>query len=364
MKRILALAILMGLLSGCAAASPTWHAVDTDGLTPSTLLMLDDGLLVAGERHGAPALDVMKPDGTRDTFNLIAQEPYARTAALTSVTTIGEAIDAIGVQTGGAHGNPRWTVWQGSVTSRELTNHPQGFFTFGGHDAGPLLGLASWRDRPVIVGSRTTATGSRLVIYTADGTTWSAPQTSPPAVSSDSSRELGFTAATNAQEYLVIAGDELRLAPELKQTPALWVGTDDQHWSQVNLPVPEGGSGLARATGVACLTHQCWATGWVHGTATAWQVTLATSGGATVSAPVGLLGEAPESVDPSARIALSGGRPVIAVNAVQPITTLRCGSGRWRSWPNPGPVSAIQVSATQVTILSDGRLWEASLPDC
>lgn len=364
MKRVLAVAIMLGMLSGCTAASPTWHSVAADGLTPSTLLQFDAGMLVAGARDGGPALDLVNPNGTRDTFDLIAQEPYARTATLTSLVTVNDSIDAIGVQTGGAHGNPRWTVWQGSVTSQQLTSHPQGFFTFGGHDAGPLLGLASWRDRPVIVGSRTTATGSRLVVYSVEGTTWSAPPTSPAAVSSDSSRELGFTAATNAQEYLVITGDELRLAPELKQRPALWLGIDDQHWTQVTLPVPDGGSGLARATGVACEAHRCWVTGWVHGAALAWQVTLAAAGSATTSEPVRLADDASDSVDPSALIALSSGRPVIAVNAVQPIVTIRCSNGRWHNWDSPGPITALQTTAGQVTIISGGQLWEATLPEC
>ncbi|HML52328.1 MAG TPA: hypothetical protein PKD84_13110 [Propionicimonas sp.] len=364
MRHVLLVLLIAASLSGCAAEVPTWRAVDLDGLSPSTVTGLDDSLLVAGERNSAPALDRISSDGDRENFRLIPHEPYARTASLHSAAVLGDQLTALGVQTGGAHGNPRWTVWQGTLAAAELTNHPQSFFTFGGHDAGPLLGVASLADQPVIVGSRTTSTGSRLVIYTVQGTTWSAPTASPEVVSSNPTRELGFSAVANAGALLVIAGDDLSLHDGLQQRPVIWVGTDTQHWTEISLPEPAQGTGLALATGVACTGAHCWVVGWVHGTATAWQVTFTADAQATVSAPITLAGEASNDTSPSALVALSDGRPVVAVNAAQPGISYGCRDGSWRNWNTPGEISALATTSNRVAIISATQLWEAAIPNC
>ena len=52
---------------------------------------------------------------------------------------------------GGAHANPRWTVWAGSP--QRLDEYPQTFETFGGQSAGGLLDIVFTSDGPVIAGS-------------------------------------------------------------------------------------------------------------------------------------------------------------------------------------------------------------------
>lgn len=364
MRHALLILLVAATLSGCAAETPTWRGVDPDGLSAAKVVAIEGDVLVAGERSNAPALDRISTTGHRESFRLVPQEPYARIASLQAAANLGDELTAIGVQTGGAHSNPRWTVWQGTLTSGELTNHPQSFFTFGGHDAGPLLGVASLDDKPVIIGSRTTSTGSRLAVYTVQGTTWSAPTTSPAAVSSNPSRELGFSAVANAGALLVIAGDELSLTDGLQQRPAIWIGTDAQHWTEVLLPMPNAGPGLALATDVACTDADCWVVGWVHGTATAWQVTLSTDASATVSTPVTFTGQVQDDTNPSARVALSNGRPVVAVNATQPDLSYACLDGTWRTWSAPGEVSAVAATSAGVAIVSRAQLWEATLPNC
>lgn len=364
MRRALLIVLVAATLSGCAAEAPTWRAVDSDGLSAKNVVAVDDDLLVVGERGNAPALDRIRANGHRESFRLVPHEPYARTASLQSTANLGDRLTAIGVQTGGAHSNPRWTVWQGTLSSGELTNHPQSFFTFGGHDAGPLLGVASLDGQPVIIGSRTTATGSRLAVYTVSGTRWSAPTTSPAAVSSNPTRELGFSAVANAGALLVIAGDDLSLTDGLQQRPAIWVGTDTQHWTEVALPLSHTGAGLALATDVACTATTCWVVGWVHGTATAWQVTLGTDASATVAAPATFPGQARDDTSPTARVALSNGRPVVAVNNTPPSLSYACRDGSWRTWSTPGEVSAVAATSTGVAIISAAQLWETTLPNC
>lgn len=364
MRHVLLIVLVAALLSGCAAETPTWRAVDVDAMSAATVVALEDGLLVAGGRDKAPAMERIGSDGARQAVELIPNEPYARTATMTSVAALGDRLTAIGVQTGGAHGNPRWTAWQGSLAADELTNHPQSFFTFGGHDAGPLLGIASLHDEPVIIGSRTTSTGSRLVVYTVHDTTWSAPSTSPAAVSSDATRELGFSAVANAGKRLVIAGDDLSLIGGLQQRPVIWVGSDAEHWTEIALPMPNSGAGLALATGVACTDSSCWVVGWVHGTATAWQVTLTSDAAATVSAPATFTGQTRDDTNPSALIALDDGRAVVAVNATQPGLRYSCRDGSWRTWNAPGEVSAVAAGSGQVAIISAAKLWETTLPSC
>ena len=67
----------------------------------------------------------------------------------------GDEVSALGGVRDGAHSNVRWSVWSG--TARGLQEFPQGFNTFGGPEAGDLVGIVhpetSPDAGPVIVGT-------------------------------------------------------------------------------------------------------------------------------------------------------------------------------------------------------------------
>ena len=147
-------ALVAGLVAGCSPL-PAWQQVELpEGVRPVSLAAAGDGVLVGGQQVAgpAPALLHVRGTGVAESLQPAPAEPYAEVAELSSVTVAGDAVHAIGRATGGAHGNTRWTVWDGSLAERRITNRPQEFFTFGGHDAGPLLGTLVLGDRPVIVG--------------------------------------------------------------------------------------------------------------------------------------------------------------------------------------------------------------------
>jgi len=349
---------LAGLvLSGCTAA-PAWTPVGTGDVRPSALSASGDGVLVAGSSGSGPALLRLGATGPTP-FELDAAEPYAAQATLVVVATGAAGVDAVGTVVGGAHGNPRWTVWDGTADPPLLTSRPQEFFTFGGHDAGPLLAILETSSGPVLLGSRTTNSGARAVLYTRSGTTWT-PAPSPRELTSTTEVQLGFSAAATSGALMVIAGDELLLAGGLEQRPAVWVGSGDT-WRLVDLPTAGiAGSGLSLATSVACSGGSCWLAGWVRGHPVAWRLDPS-SGAAELLAT--LPGDPTAGNDPRALVAVVDGVPVVATNAATPSIQLGCPSG-WRSLASPGPVSALAASGASVYAIAAGVLNRLDAPSC
>jgi hypothetical protein len=352
-------ALATGLVLGGCAATSAWTPVETGGLRPVALAASGDGLLVAGATDSGPAL-LRLGTGGPVTFDLAPAEPYAAQATLVAVSATATAVDAIGTVVGGAHGNPRWTIWDGTTSPPELASHPQEFFTFGGHDAGPLLAVLETPSGPAILGSRTTNTGSRAVLYTRSGTTWS-PRPSPDALTSTADVQLGFSSAATSGERTLVAGDELLLANGLEQRPVIWLGGPRDDWRRIELPTGGiAGSGLSRATSVACGHDTCWVAGWVRGHPVGWSLDIAT---ATPTLMAVLPGDPPPGNDPAALIAVVSGRPVVATNAAAPSVQLDCPQG-WRALPSPGRVSALVAVGGQLYAIADGALTRLDAPAC
>lgn len=364
MRRAWTVVAISGVLLGLAAcaAPPAWQDVPLGSITPVSLVAGSNGVLVGAVDGHRPALIALS-HGTVTSFTLHPNEPYAETAKLVAVGASGDRVWAIGTDIGGAHANPRWTVWDGSATAGSLTSRPQEFFTFGGHDAGPLLGVVEVAGKAVILGSRTTSVGARAVLHTATGTRWQPASTSPQSLTSGDGRLLGFTALSSTGSELVIVGDQVTLDAGLEQVPALWVGWAER-WRQVTLPVPAEltGAGLVHATSVACDPTTCWVAGWVRGRPVAWRVPLDAS--ARVEATV-LSGELPPSGTPAALITLDEGRPVVATNAAAGTVHQLCPTG-WRSLPAPpgATVTALVGHAGALYAVSEGRLWMLATRPC
>ncbi len=351
-------------VAGCVAPPATtpvlmWAEVTPAGVVPAVVATAGSGLLVAGTDASETAPAVARLDGSLVPLN--PTEPYAATAQISSVATSSDTLYLLGGQSGGAHGNVRWTVWDGPL-SGAVTSRPQEFFTFGGHDAGPLLGVVIASGGPVIVGSRGDEGGPLAALYTASGETWHQLDT-PVPLRSGKGGILGFTAATGTGDQVVIVGDVVTAdATGTVQTPALFHGTVGGTWTKVDLPVPAPRApGLSHATAVACTLDACWVAGWSGGPM-AWHVSLADD---SVLATSLLAGDAPNDTDPTALVALAGDRPVVLSNAAAPTIAVLC-HATWTTFSAPRAATAVAAVGSDLYVVAGTtpRLWRATLPAC
>jgi hypothetical protein len=352
------------MVAGCVAPPATtpvlaWTDVTPAGVVPATVVTTAAGLLIAGTDASESAPAVERSGGSAVALN--PTEPYAATAQISAVATIGDKLYLVGGQSGGAHGNVRWTVWDGPLAG-PVTSRPQEFFTFGGHDAGPLLGVVIADGTPVIVGSRGDEGGPLAALYMASGTTWHQLET-PALLRSGKGSILGFTAATGTGDEVVIVGDVVTAdATGTVQTPALFHGTVGGTWTRVDLPVPVPRMpGLSHATAVACTLGACWVTGWSGGPM-AWHVSLADG---SVLATASLTGDAPQDTDPTALVTLVDGRPVVVTNAATPTIAVGC-HATWTTFPAPRAAAAVTTVGSDLYVVAGNtpRLWRATLPTC
>jgi hypothetical protein len=349
------------LLAGCVQAPPldvrlTWLDVTPAGVVPAALAASESGLVVAGTDTSDSAPSVVLATG--EAVPLVPSEPYAASARIVAATSAGGQLYLIGGRAGGAHENTRWTVWDGPVAG-PVTSRPQEFFTFGGHDAGPLLGTLVVDGRPIIVGSRGGNAGPDAALYAADGEVWHQLDT-PSALHSANGVVLGFTAVTSVGSTVVIVGDSVRGTEDgAVQTPALYYGTVAGAWHRIDLPVPTPTSGLRHATGVACSGTTCWVAGWTKNPIV-WKVSLADD---SVGPTTTLKGDVAGPDDPSALLTIIDGHPFVVTNAATPSAAILCGDG-WMPVSAPAQATAIAGLGSDAYVVAGAHLWRATVPAC
>lgn len=354
--------VLVGalMLAGCVQPPPlhvriTWLDVTPAGVLPAALAASESGLVVAGTDPSDTGPSVVTATG--ETVPLVPTEPYATSARIESVTAAGGQLYLIGGRAGGAHGNPRVTVWDGPVAG-PVTSRPQEFFTFGGHDAGPLLGTVVLAGKPVIVGSRGGDSGTDAALYVVDGEVWHQLDT-PTALHSANRVVLGFTAVAAVGSTIVMVGDSVQATEAgAVQTPALFYGTLGGDWHRADLPV-QPSHGLRHATGVACVGTTCWVAGWAEHPVV-WKVSLVDGAvGETTTLP----GDVPSGDDPAALVSIVDGRPLVVTNASTPVADIRCSNG-WTSVAAPAQATAVLGLGTDAYVVAGNRLWQATVPAC
>src|SRR5262249_43304829 len=120
--------------SGAQAQSTQWAPVAVPaGWDPLTLTPLGHDVVVGAHNDTArlkPGLFLLDPGGSWTPIPLDPSSFYSHQARWRSVIVDGREIYAFGDAPGGAHFNPRWTTWQGTVDG--VTEYPQFFETFGG----------------------------------------------------------------------------------------------------------------------------------------------------------------------------------------------------------------------------------------
>lgn len=360
-KRLLSVVAAAVLLVGCVQAPPldvrlTWLDATPAGVVPLALGASESGLVVAGTdaSDSAPALVL----ATGETVPLVPTEPYAASARILGVTSAGGQLYLLGGRSGGAHENTRWTVWDGPLAG-PVTSRQQDFFTFGGHDAGPLLGTVVVDGRPIIVGSRGGDAGPDAALYAADGEIWHQLDT-PSALHSANGVVLGFTAVTSVGSTLVVVGDSVHgTADGAEQTPALYYGTLGGTWHRVDLPVPTAAPGLRHATSVACSGTTCWVAGWTKNPVV-WKVSLADG---AVGPARAFDSDVAGPDDPTALVTVVDGRPFVVTNAATQSAAVLCDAG-WTRVSAPSQATTVTGLGSDAYVVAGGHLWRATVPSC
>ena len=291
------------------------------------------------------------------TGPLVPSEPYAASARIVSAASAGGVLYLIGGRAGGAHGNTRWTVWDGTVAG-PVTSRPQEFFTFGGQDAGPLLGTVIVDGRPIIVGSRggKPAPRQRCTPSTARSGTRSTPCRSAVgerAGARPHRRDVGRLHDRHRRGQR--PGDGCwrrtdtgavrrhrgrRMAPDRPPRTDGSARSPSRHRGRLRRRDVLGrrlGEEPDRVGGVARR--------WVVGPTTAF------------------MGDVAGADDPSALLTIVDGRPLVVTNASTPSAAVRC-SGGWTRVRAPAQATAIAALGSDAYLVAGDRLWRATVPAC
>lgn len=184
---------------------------------------------------------------------------YGRQAELTQPAASGERLLALGSAFGGAHANPRPTIWTG--TAAGLTEHEQPVELLGGERAVTTSGTAvspagylltgQWDHRAGGVGAAAWASG--------DGVSWTLSE--DPALLSTGVEQTRLLSAAGGGPGFVAVGD-VRSGPTVR--PAAWTSADGAAWTRVALPLPAASasaSASASAWRVSCAVADCTVVG-------------------------------------------------------------------------------------------------------
>lgn len=353
---LLALALLAGLL-GCGRPEPelAWSRVEVpDGVTPLLLVAVADDLLVAGAAEDLPTPRVLRLDGDGglDPVPVTADSYYGVRALWFDAAVRGEEVVAIGRQSGGAHGNPRWTTWEGGAAG--VVEQPeQPLSVFGGWGAGGLAGITLTADGPVIVGTRTgEVPGLDIRLWLPDGDDWvEQPSAGTALAASDDVRPVATDVVVDGDALLItglVQSDDGRVAAAVWRAPG-----PAGPWQRVDLPA-EGR--VVSAQDALCDAGRCLVVGRADGGVAAWWVE-----GAEVSPTT--LPEVPPgrtTDDVPAPVLWQGTFAVVLPNGEDGLVAVSEDDG-WRTLPGPPgrPVAAAAAHGALHVVTEDGGLWSA-----
>ncbi|WP_162958424.1 hypothetical protein [Nocardia yunnanensis] len=260
---IVAVAVL-ALVTGCAArgTDSPWREFSPPqrdarilefAPTPGGVLAL--GSIPAGDAR-APAAWTTSDGSHWKTVPVHADSPYAHRAELISAG-VGDHTVVLGQAFGGAHANPRMTIWSGDATG--LTEHPQGMEMFGGPHAIAVTAAAALRGTDLLVGGWDGPGGRYGAAYwtSADGADWQR-HADDPALSSTPGEQTGAAGVATGPDGFVITGETLR---DSALHPITWTSPDGLAWARHELP---GSNAVAAQAG--CTAHACTIIGQSIGT--------------------------------------------------------------------------------------------------
>jgi hypothetical protein len=182
---------------------------------------------------------------------LRATTPYGPQQVFTSAACSQDRIAALGITSGGVHGNPRYNTWWGDAGG--LTDVLSGLDLFGGDDAvgvGRIAG-GSGPSRYLIAGSWDDAAKRphATVWASADGTRFDR-RDSDPALASNAALVTEATSAAYTGDEWLLAGDATPVGNATTREPVAWSSTDATGWRREEVShQPDRDEALQRITG-------------------------------------------------------------------------------------------------------------------
>jgi hypothetical protein len=245
------------------------HLALPESVAASSLTTAADGLLVGGRASAGgdhPVLFVVDASGTARPVPLHPNSPYAKVADLVSLAVRGDEVVALGVAHGGAHANPRWTVWAGSA--QRLDEYPQTFETFGGQSAGGLLDIVITSDGPAIAGTWAASEGGLdAAVWLVRGRKWLRQESAGSALANTKEIQVAPRAANAAGSTMIISGSVITFGDGAEQRATVWTWpTRNSAWLPQQLP--DAGT-HSEALSSRC-GQTCWVSGHADGTVALW----------------------------------------------------------------------------------------------
>jgi hypothetical protein len=266
---VLLLAVSL-VLGGCGPdRSDAVHFTEVElpaGAKPMVLTPVGDTLLIGVRRDGQrvlPGLLRRTADGKLADVPVSPAGMYGEQAFWYSIAADKSDIVAIGGKTGGAHGNVRWSAWNGSAAG--LAEKPQPFSTFGGYGGGDLVDAVLTPGGPALIGTWQNPTvGLDIMVWRLAGRYWERQPVAGTALENEKESLKFPLAASAAGDGTVIVGWELSGG---RQHPAAWrAASGVTNWTMTRLPSGRAGAALS----VSCAGATCTAAGWVDGNLALW----------------------------------------------------------------------------------------------
>ncbi|BAW07331.1 hypothetical protein NS14008_17740 [Nocardia seriolae] len=238
MRWAIVVVALLVLATGCAARTTDspWRELSPPQRDARVLefVRTADGVLALGSiPHG----DARTPaawasaDGTRwQPLPVRGESPYAKLAELISAGT-GDRTVVLGRAFGGAHSNPRMTIWSGD--GRGLTEYPQAMEMFGGPHAIAVSAAAALGGTDLLIGDWDGPQGRYGAAFwtSGNGADWER-HAEDPALSSAPGEQTGAAAVTTGPAGFVIVGETLR---DNVLRPLEWTSSDGIAWQRHEL---------------------------------------------------------------------------------------------------------------------------------
>lgn len=184
-SRVVALVRSIACLAACSGPPPPppyWQRIEdpAPGAKVRALLTDGNGLYAFGSAGRTPTAWAGRP---WHAVPVHVRSGYGGQAELTLPSLSGGRIFALGEAFGGAHGNPRPTIWAGSAQG--LTEYPQGMELLGGPRGITASGSPAGPDAYLLTGQWDHVRGGpgAAVWLSPDGVTWS--QQEDPALLSE-----------------------------------------------------------------------------------------------------------------------------------------------------------------------------------
>jgi hypothetical protein len=374
---VVALVLAIGIALGSEETAPPVVLVDPPrtlalprGAAATVVVAAEPWVLVGARSRpdgpGRPAgpllFRVADPGGVPTPVPVAPTTAYGRVGTWTDLgVTASGHLGGIARAPGGAHGNARWTTWEGDVTG--LRERAQAMETFGGWHQGSLVAYLAREGRDLVVGSWEGPSGAFDVTVWSRRTqgTW-ARQPARPGSPLASTREsvLSVHDATRWRDRVVAVGSVTSLRAGGVTTLAVaW--ERDPHGGAGRVDLRPVTSGQARR--VACGDDRCLVVGAIGGRLALWTLEPGTRKAPVAVGGVPAVVLAPGTTLPRPAVRRDGTFVVAtALGGVAHLLTVDGSSVRTHGvYPLDGDVASVAVRGDDLYVVTEVPAGPATL---